>query len=144
MSEFFGLWKRQNIPACTNSVRVFITLMLETIRKKKKKKKKKKRIHRGRIQFRSSAPEIWQSCSPSISSNGADDQRCGYGHIDIAEEDAAVKTAKRSTEVYLLSDVSVDLRLKLCIPLQDVRLFIHILPAQNQRTRAHVSPSQGR
>ena len=37
MSEFFGLWKRQNIPACTNSVRVFITLMLDTIRKKKKK-----------------------------------------------------------------------------------------------------------
>ena len=45
MSEFFGLWKRQNIPACTNSVRVFITLMLDTIRKKKKKKKTTQRQH---------------------------------------------------------------------------------------------------
>ena len=43
MSEFGGLWKRKNKPACNNSVRVFITLMLmlDTIRKKKKKKKKK-------------------------------------------------------------------------------------------------------
>ena len=43
MSEFFGLWKRQNIPACTNSVRIFLTLMLDTIRKKKMVKKKKKK-----------------------------------------------------------------------------------------------------
>ena len=89
-------------------------------------------IHRRRIQFRSSAPEIWQSCSPSISSNGADDQRCRYGHADIAEEEVAIKKAKRSTEVYLLSDVSVNLRLKLCLPLQDVRLFIQFFLAQNQ------------
>ena len=43
MSEFFGLWKRQNVPAFTNSVRVFIMLMLDTIRKKKMVKKKKKK-----------------------------------------------------------------------------------------------------
>ena len=36
MSEFFGFWKCHNIPACTNSASVFITLMLDTIRKKKK------------------------------------------------------------------------------------------------------------
>ena len=30
MSEFGGLWKHQNDPACTKSVRVFIMLMLDT------------------------------------------------------------------------------------------------------------------
>jgi len=43
MSELFGLWKRQNVPAFTNIIRVFITLMLETIREKKMMKKKKKK-----------------------------------------------------------------------------------------------------
>ena len=47
MLEFGGLWKHQNNPACTKSVRVFIMLKLDTIRKKKKKKKKKTR-RRGR------------------------------------------------------------------------------------------------
>ena len=34
MSEFGGLWKHQNNPACTKSVRVF-SVKLDTIRKKK-------------------------------------------------------------------------------------------------------------
>ena len=38
MSEFGGLWKQQNHPACTKSVRVFIMLKLDTIRKKNFKK----------------------------------------------------------------------------------------------------------
>ena len=43
MSEFGGLWKHKNIPACTKGVRVFIMLKLDTVRKKKNKKKKKKK-----------------------------------------------------------------------------------------------------
>ena len=35
MSEFGGLWKQQNNPACTESLGVFITLKLDTILKKK-------------------------------------------------------------------------------------------------------------
>ena len=35
MSEFGGLWKRENKPACTKSVTVFIMLKLGTIWKKK-------------------------------------------------------------------------------------------------------------
>ena len=35
MSEFGGLWKHQNSPACTNSVNVFRMLKLDTVRKKK-------------------------------------------------------------------------------------------------------------
>ena len=38
MSQFSGLWKHQNTPACTktsNSVRIFRVLKLDTIRKKK-------------------------------------------------------------------------------------------------------------
>ena len=41
MSEFGGLWKPQNNPACTKNVIVFIMLKLDTIRQKKKKKKKR-------------------------------------------------------------------------------------------------------
>ena len=37
MSEFDGLRKHQNNPACIKSVRVFIMLMLDTIRKKKRR-----------------------------------------------------------------------------------------------------------
>ena len=37
MSEFDGLLKQQNKPACSKSVRVFIMLKLDTIQKKKKK-----------------------------------------------------------------------------------------------------------
>ena len=40
MSELGGSWKHQNNPACTKSVRSFVILKLDTIRKKKKKKKK--------------------------------------------------------------------------------------------------------
>ena len=36
MSEFGGLWKHQNNPARTKSVRVLTELKLDTIRKKKK------------------------------------------------------------------------------------------------------------
>ena len=36
MSEFGGLWKHPNNPACTKSVRVFRLLKLDTIQKKKK------------------------------------------------------------------------------------------------------------
>ena len=43
MSEFDGLGTHQNNPACTDSVRVFIMLKLDTIGKKRKKKKKKKK-----------------------------------------------------------------------------------------------------
>ena len=46
-SEFSGLWKHQNNPACTNNVRVSRMMKLDTIRKKKnnnKKKKKKKKL----------------------------------------------------------------------------------------------------
>ena len=39
MSEFGGLWKHQNNPTGTKSVRVFIMLKLDTIGKKKEKKK---------------------------------------------------------------------------------------------------------
>ena len=39
MSEFDGLWKHPNNPACTRSVRVIIMFKMNTIRKKKKKKK---------------------------------------------------------------------------------------------------------
>ena len=35
-SEFGGLWKHQSNPACTKSVKVFILLELDTIRKMKK------------------------------------------------------------------------------------------------------------
>ena len=35
-STFFGLWKHLTNPACTKSVRVFVMLKLNTIRKKKK------------------------------------------------------------------------------------------------------------
>ena len=38
MSEFGGLWKQQNNPAYTKSVRVFRMLKLDTMGKKKKKK----------------------------------------------------------------------------------------------------------
>ena len=65
--------------------------------------------------------------------------------IAIEEETRAAKKPKRSPEVYLpLPHVSVNLRLKLCLSLGDVRLFIHTLPAQNQWTRGHVSPAQDR
>ena len=65
--------------------------------------------------------------------------------IAIEGENRAAKKAKRSPEVYLpLPDVSVNLRLKLCLSLGAVRLFIHILPAQSQWTRGHVSPVQDR
>ena len=37
MSEFGGLWKQQNNPACAKSVRVFIMLKLDIVRKKKQK-----------------------------------------------------------------------------------------------------------
>ena len=43
MSEFGGLWKQQNNPACIYSVKVFRLLKLDTIRKKKKKRKKKRK-----------------------------------------------------------------------------------------------------
>ena len=36
-SEFSGLWKLENNPACTESVRVFIVFKLDTIQKKTKK-----------------------------------------------------------------------------------------------------------
>ena len=55
--------------------------------------------------------------------------------IAIEGEKRAAKKAKRSPEVYLpLPDVSVNLKLKLCLSLGDVRLFLHTLPAQNQWT----------
>ena len=41
MSEFSGLWKHKNNPACSKKMSVFIKLKLDTIKKKKKKKKKK-------------------------------------------------------------------------------------------------------
>ena len=39
MLELGGLWKHQNNPASTKSVRVFMMLKSDTIQKKKKKKK---------------------------------------------------------------------------------------------------------
>ena len=35
ISEFGGLWKHPNTPACTSSVKVFNLLRLDTIQKKK-------------------------------------------------------------------------------------------------------------
>ena len=43
MSEFGGLWKHANNPACTESVKVFVILKLDNIRKKKKKEEEEER-----------------------------------------------------------------------------------------------------
>ena len=65
-SEFGGLWKHWNNPACTKSVRVFI--MLDTVRKKKMQRKIKRRSCLTWWQIPTDDPsgaerrEPWQRC----------------------------------------------------------------------------------
>ena len=46
MSEFGGLWKHANNPACTESVKVFVILKLDNIRKKKKEEEEERKKER--------------------------------------------------------------------------------------------------